>query len=71
MAAIPGLVEHVETEFGESILARDAAIARARREGCVGPPDLVWLQARINWRSSARVDAGEHDLSTGVAAGVG
>jgi len=47
-----GLPENVEAVFGESILARDAAIARLSHSPGVGPPDLAWLQKASKTSSS-------------------
>ena len=42
--SIKGLVEHVEEEFGSSIVARDESLVVLASQPGLGPPDLVWLQ---------------------------
>lgn len=44
METLRGVVEAVETEFGEAIVARDEAVAALVNTPGLGPPDLAWLQ---------------------------
>jgi hypothetical protein len=60
MDTIAGLVQAVEHEFSESIVARDEAVAvlEARGDG-LGPPDLCWLQrGRGEWSPAVDEDGG-------------
>ncbi len=44
MESIKGHPEHVETVFGEAIVARDEALLVLSGACGLGPPDLCWLQ---------------------------
>lgn len=44
MESLRGLPEHVEADFGDSIVARDEALAVLGASPALGPPDLCWLQ---------------------------
>lgn len=44
MDSLQGIVESVEADFGDSIIARDASILRLSQHPALGPPDLCWLQ---------------------------
>ncbi|GLC39163.1 bud site selection protein [Pleodorina starrii] len=44
MESIKGHPEHVETVFGEAIVARDESLVVLAGASGLGPPDLCWLQ---------------------------
>eukprot|EP00775_Hariotina_reticulata_P003293 gene3293-3569_t len=45
MDTLKGIPEHIEKEFGDSIIARDEAVAALGFQAAgLGPPDLCWLQ---------------------------
>lgn len=44
METIKGVAEHVEVDFGESVVSRDEAISALTQTKGLGPPDLCWLQ---------------------------
>lgn len=44
MDTLKGIPEHVEADFGDSIVARDEAVAVLGNNPGLGPPDLCWLQ---------------------------
>ena len=44
MESLKGVVENIEVEFGDSILARDDAVGQLANHPGLGPPDLCWLQ---------------------------
>jgi hypothetical protein len=46
MESLRGLPEAIEADFGDSIVARDEAIAVLGNTPGLGPPDLCWLQKR-------------------------
>jgi hypothetical protein len=42
--ALAGIQEAIEDQFGDSIVARDEALAVLVQAPGLGPPDLCWLQ---------------------------
>lgn len=44
MESLRGLPEHIEADFGDSIVARDEALAVLAAAPGLGPPDLCFLQ---------------------------
>lgn len=44
MDTLKGIPEHVESEFGDSIVARDELLGVLNDYPGLGPPDLCWLQ---------------------------
>jgi hypothetical protein len=51
MDTLRGIPEHIEAEFGDSIVARDEAVALLGKAPGLGPPDLCWLQKAPKARS--------------------
>jgi hypothetical protein len=51
MDTLRGIPEHIEAEFGDSIVARDEAVAVLGEAPGLGPPDLCWLQKAPKARS--------------------
>ncbi|WIA09915.1 hypothetical protein OEZ85_010129 [Tetradesmus obliquus] len=51
MDTLRGIPEHIEAEFGDSIVARDEAVALLGEAPGLGPPDLCWLQKAPKGRS--------------------
>lgn len=44
MDTLKGIPEHIEADFGDSIVTRDEAVAVLGKNPGIGPPDLCWLQ---------------------------